>query len=73
MRSERVATTYIDALAAVVGKGWAKGKRAIPVRGPSVAVCGTGEDKDRVGQGVNRVGTRQRVWDRDARDARHLG
>ncbi len=37
MRSER--------LAAVVGKGWTKGKSAIPVRCPSVAVFGTGEGK----------------------------
>jgi hypothetical protein len=35
----------IDALAAVVGKGWAKGKSAIPVSGPSVALFGTGEGK----------------------------
>jgi hypothetical protein len=33
-------------LAVVVGEGWAKGKSAIPVRGPkSVAVVGTGEGK----------------------------
>jgi hypothetical protein len=54
----RARTTYyeddIDALAAVVGKGWAKGESAIPVRGPSVAVVGTGEGggrKSRVGDG----------------------
>ena len=35
----------IQTLAAVVGKGWAKGESAIPVRGPSVAVVGTGEGK----------------------------
>jgi hypothetical protein len=43
-------------LAAVVGKGWAKGKDAIPVRGPSVAVFGTGEGKAELARGVNRVG-----------------
>ncbi len=32
----------IDPLATVVGKGWAKGKSAIPVRGPSVTVFETG-------------------------------
>ncbi len=32
-------------MTAVVGKGCAKGKNAIPVRGPSVAVVGTGESK----------------------------
>jgi hypothetical protein len=72
----------IDALAAVVGKGWAKGESAIPVRGPSVAVVGTGEGKtglaggvkgwggrrSRMGDGVSQ--TRQRVWDQGARDAR---
>ncbi len=35
----------IDSLAAVVGKGWAKGKHVIPVRCPSDAVFGTGESK----------------------------
>ncbi len=29
-------------LTAVVGKGWVKGESAIPVRGPSVVVVGTG-------------------------------
>ncbi len=65
--------TYINTFTAVVGKGWAKGKSAIPVRGPSVG----GRDwrrQDRVGQGGegggrrSRMGdgvgrTRQRVWD----------
>jgi hypothetical protein len=47
----------IDALAAVVGKGWAKGKSAIPVRGPSVAVFGTGEGKTELARRMdNRVG-----------------
>ncbi len=32
-------------MAAVVGKGWAKGEGAIPVRGPSVAVVGTVKGK----------------------------
>ena len=32
-------------MTAVVGKGWAKGKSAIPVRGPSVAVVGTVKGK----------------------------
>ena len=35
----------IDAVAAVVGKGGAKGGSAIPVRGPRVAMVGTGEGK----------------------------
>ncbi len=56
----------IDALTAVVGKGWTKGIiSAIPVRGPSVAVVGSGEGKR---DGVGR--TRQRVWDRGARGVR---
>jgi hypothetical protein len=71
-------------LTAVVSKGWAKGKSAIPVRGPSVAVVGTGEGetelargdewggrRSRMGDGVDR--TRQRVWDRGASDAKRLG
>jgi hypothetical protein len=41
----------IYTLAAVVGKGWAKGKGAIPVRGPSVAVFGTGEGKTKLARG----------------------
>jgi hypothetical protein len=71
-------------LTAVVGKGWVKGKSAIPVRGPSVAMVRTREGetelamggegggrRSRMGDGVGR--TRQRVWDRGARDARRLG
>ena len=71
---------YVEALAAVVGKGWAKGERAIPVRGPSVAVVGTGEGKtelagggegggrrSRRGDGVGQ--TRQRVWGQGAKNA----
>ncbi len=69
-----------------MGEGGAKNKSAIPMRGPSVAVVGTGECKtelarggeggegerrSRMGDGVGR--TRQRVWDRGARDARRLG
>ena len=46
----------IDPLAAVVGKGWAKDKGAIPVRGPSVAVFGTGEGKTELAKRVERVG-----------------
>ena len=41
----------IYTLAAVVSKGWAKGKGAIPVRGPSVAVFGTGEGKTELARG----------------------
>ncbi len=44
----------IDPLAAVVG--WAKGKHAIPVRGSSVAVFGTGEGKTELARRVDRVG-----------------
>ncbi len=72
----------IYTLAAVVGKGWAKGKSAIPMRGPSVAVFGTGEGKTELARGVNRGGGEVvwetveagpgREWDRGARDARHL-
>ncbi len=64
-----------------MGKGWAKGESAIPVRGPSVAVVGTGEGKtqlaggmkgvwrrSRMGDGVSQ--TRQKEWDQGARDAR---
>ncbi len=46
----------IDALVAVVGKGWAKGEGAIPVRGPSVAMVGTGEGKTELAGGVEGVG-----------------
>ena len=46
----------IDALATVVGKGGAKGESAIPVRGPSVAVFGTGEGKIELARRVDRVG-----------------
>ncbi len=70
-----------------MGKGWAKDIGAIPVRGPSVAVVGSGEGKtelarevkglggmrSRMGDGVLVGRTRQRVWDRGARDARRLG
>ncbi len=68
-------------MAAVVGKGCAKGESPIPVRGPSIAVVGTGEDKielaeggegsgrrSRMGDGV--IQARQREWDQGARDAR---
>ncbi len=47
----------INTLTAVVeGKGWAKSKGAIPVRGPSVAVVRVGERKAELARGVNRVG-----------------
>ncbi len=47
----------IDPLVAVVGKGWAKDKSAIAVRGPSVAVFGTGgEGKAELARRVDRVG-----------------
>jgi hypothetical protein len=45
-----------------VGKGWAKGKRAIPVRGPSVPVFGTGEGKTKLARKVDRVG-REVIWE----------
>ncbi len=41
---------------AVVGKGWAKSKGAIPVRGPSAAVFRTGEGKAELARRMNRVG-----------------
>jgi predicted enzyme related to lactoylglutathione lyase len=43
-------------LAAVVGKGGAKNKSAIPVRGPSVAVFGAGEGKTELARRVEGVG-----------------
>jgi hypothetical protein len=52
----------IDALAAVVGKGGAKGESAIPVRGPSIAVVGTGEAKAELAGGVKGVGG-EIVWE----------
>ncbi len=46
MRSNfRAGGDEMDALAGVVGKGGDKGKSMILVRGPSVAVFGTGEGK----------------------------
>ncbi len=66
-----------------MGKGGVKGESAIPVRGPSVTVVGTGEGKAKLAGGVNGVGgevvwemedgvsqTRQREWDQGAKDAR---
>ncbi len=38
-----------------MGKGWAKSKGAIPVRGPSVLVVRVGEGKAELDRGVNRV------------------
>jgi hypothetical protein len=52
----------IDALAAVVGKGWAKRESAIPVRGPSVAVVGTGESKTELAGGMNKGVGGEVVW-----------
>jgi hypothetical protein len=52
----------IYTLAAVVGKGWVKGKSAIPVRGPSVAMFGTGEGKAELARGVDGVGG-DAVWE----------
>jgi hypothetical protein len=53
----------IDPLAAVVGKGWAKGKSAIPVRSPSVfAVFGTGEGKTELARRVDKVGG-EVIWE----------
>jgi hypothetical protein len=49
-------------LAAVVGKGWANDKSAIPVRGPSVVVVGTGEGKTELAMEVKRVGG-EVVWE----------
>ncbi len=50
-------------LAAVVGKGWAKGESAIPVRGPSVAVVGTVKGKKtELAGGVKGMG-REVVWE----------
>jgi hypothetical protein len=42
--------------AVVEGKDWAKGISAIPVRGPSVAVVGTGEGKTELARGLKGVG-----------------
>ncbi len=52
----------IDPLAAVVGKGWAKGEGAIPVRGPSVAVVGTVKGKTELAGGVKGVGS-EVIWE----------
>ena len=52
----------IDAGATVVGKGGAKGESAIPVRGPSVAMVGTGEGKTELAGGVEWVGG-EIVWE----------
>ncbi len=49
-------------MAAVVGKGGAKGERAIPVRGPRVAVVRTGEGKAELAGGVKGVGG-EVVWE----------
>jgi hypothetical protein len=52
----------IDTLAAVVSKGWGKGKSAIPVRGPSVAVFRTGEGKTELARRMDRVGG-EVIWE----------
>jgi hypothetical protein len=62
MRSVRVATTYTRWQRCVVRKSGAKGKSAISVRGPSVAVFGTREGKAKLARGVNRVGG-EVVWE----------
>jgi hypothetical protein len=49
-------------LAAVMGEGGAKGESAIPVRGPSVAMVGTGEGKAELTGGMNGVGG-EVVWE----------
>ena len=49
-------------MAAVVGKGWVKGESAIPVRGPCVAMVGTGEGKTELARGVKGVGG-EVVWE----------
>ncbi len=60
-------------MAAVVGKGWAKGEGAIPVRGPSVAMIGTGEGKTELAGGVKGVGGKV-VWEIvQARPGRECG
>ncbi len=43
-------------MSAVVDKGWAKGENAIPVRGPSVVVVGTGEGKTELAGGLKGLG-----------------
>ena len=49
-------------MTAVVVKGWAKGKSAIPVRGPSVAVVRTGEGETELARAVKGVGG-EVVWE----------
>jgi hypothetical protein len=46
----------------VVAEGWAKDISAIPVRGPNVAVVGTGEGKTELTRGVKGVGG-EVVWE----------
>ena len=50
-----------------MGKGWAKGESAIHVRGPSVAVVGTGEGKTELARRVERVGWRSHKGDGEGR------
>jgi hypothetical protein len=49
-------------LTTVVGKGRAKDKGAIPVRGPSFAVVRVGESEAELARGVNRVGG-EVIWE----------
>jgi hypothetical protein len=49
-------------LTTVVDKDWTKGKSAIPVRGPSVAVFGTGESKTDLARRMDRVGG-EVIWE----------
>ncbi len=49
-------------MAAVVGKGWAKGESAIPVKGPSVVVVGTVKGKTELAGGVKGM-SREVVWE----------
>ena len=53
----------VNTLAAVVGKGWAKGEGAIPVRGPSVAVVGTVKGQTELAGGGEWDGQRSRMGD----------
>ncbi len=46
----------VDALAAIVGKGWVKDKSVVPVRVPSETMGGTGEGMTELAREVNRVG-----------------
>jgi hypothetical protein len=63
----------VNTLAAVVGKGWAKGEGAIPVRGPSVVVVGTVKGKAELAGRVKGMG-REVIWEMvEARPGRDSG